>query len=102
MEDPLMSTETFQTHCFLCGAVARCRETDHGNRRYFRCTSPKCGEYEISHTAMGRLDTSADFKTHASETVSKLRDPEQIYEIVFDSATGCVSERVVTRRQELR
>lgn len=51
---------------------------------------------------MGRLDTSADFKTHASEAISGLRDPEKIYEIVFDSATGCVSERVVTRRQELR
>lgn len=93
---------SFQTHCFLCGAIARCRETDRGNRRYFRCTNPNCGEYEISHTAMGRLDTSADFKTHASETVSKLRDPEKIYEIVFDPATGRVNEAIVTRRQELR
>jgi hypothetical protein len=102
MEDSLMSTETFQTHCFLCGAVARCRETDRGKRRYFRCTSPACGEYEISHTAMGRLDTSADFKTHASQTISQLGDPEKVYEIVFDAAMGCVDGRPVARRQELR
>lgn len=97
-----MSTETFETHCFLCGAVARCRDTDHGNRRHFRCTSPKCGEYEISHTAMGRLDTSADFKTQASEAICQLRDREEVYEIVLDPATMQVSGRVVPRRQELR
>jgi len=97
-----MRGETFQTHCFLCGAVAQCRETDHGKRRYFRCTSPTCGEYEISHTAMGRLDTSADFKARACETISRLRDPEKIYEIIFDDATRCVDGRAVERRRELR
>ncbi len=91
-----MDTETFETHCFLCGAAARCMDTGYGNR-HFRC--PKCGEYEISHAAMGRLDTSADFKTHASETISRLHDPDKIYEIVFDAATGLVSGSVVTRRQ---
>lgn len=93
-----MGTEIFETQCFLCGAPARCRDTDYENRRHFRCTSPKCGEYEISRTAMGRLDTSPDFKSHASEAISRLHDPDKIYEIVFDSATGGVSGRVVTRR----
>ncbi len=68
----------------------------------FDARARKCGEYEISHTAMGRLDTSADFKTHASRTISQLRDPDRIYEIVFDSATGSVIGRVVNRREELR
>jgi hypothetical protein len=53
-----MVSEFFETHCFLCGSSVRCRDTDHGNRRSFRCTNTKCGEYEISHTGMGRLDTS--------------------------------------------
>ena|SRR3990172_1314538 len=97
-----MGTEKVETHCFLCGAVAQCRDTDHGNRRHFRCTSQKCGEYEISHTAMGRLDTSADFKHEASKAICQLRDPDQIYEIVFDSTTKQVSGKVVPRRQELR
>jgi hypothetical protein len=97
-----MDIEIFETHCFLCGAAAQCRDTDFGNRRHFRCTSQTCGEYEIFHTAMGRLDTSLDFKTHASEAISLLRDPDKIYEIVFDSITGCVSGEIVSRRQELR
>lgn len=94
-----MFTEIFETHCFLCGAVARCKDTDHGNRRHFQCT--KCGEYEISHTAMGRLDTSADFKNQASEAIRRLRDSEEIYEIVLDPATMQASGRAVPRRPEL-
>lgn len=97
-----MGTELFETHCFLCGASALCRDTDYGNRRYFRCTNPKCGEYEISHTAMGRLDTSPDFKTHASEAASRVQDRAKIYEITFDSTASCVNCQVVARRKELR
>ena len=97
-----MGTGIFETKCFLCGAVARCRDTDSGNRRHFRCTGPTCGEYEISHTAMGRLDTSLDFKTHASDAISRLHDPDKIYEIVLDSATGLVNGAVVIRRRELK
>jgi hypothetical protein len=97
-----MDPEIFETHCFLCGSVAQCRDTDSGNRRHFRCTSTTCGEYEISHAAMGRLDTSMDFKNHASAAISQLHDIDNIYEIVFDATTGCVSGEVVTRRQELR
>ena len=97
-----MGAEIFETQCFLCGTAARCKDTDHEERRHFWCANPKCGEYEISHAAMGRLDTSPDFKTHASEEISRLHDPDKIYEIVFDSATGGVSGRIVTRRQDLR
>ena len=97
-----MVTEFFETHCFLCGFSARCRDTDHGNRRYFRCTNPKCGEYEIFHTAMGRLDTSPDFKTHASQAASQVRDRDKIYEITFDTTAGCVNGEVVARRNELK
>ena len=97
-----MSTELFETHCFLCSAPARCRDTDRGSRRYFRCTNPTCGEYEISHTAMGRLDTSPDFKTHASHAASQVHDRDRIYEITFDSTAGCVNGEVVIRRDELK
>jgi hypothetical protein len=97
-----MGTGIFETHCFLCGASARGRETDHGNRRQFWCTNPKCGEYEISHTAMGRLDTSPDFKARASDAASRVHDRDKIYEVTFDSKAGCVNGEVVTRRSELR
>lgn len=97
-----MGTELFETHCFLCGASARCRDTNYGNRLHFHCTNPKCGEYEISHTAMGRLDTSPDFKTHASEAASRVQDRDKIYEVTFDSTAGCVYGEVLARRKELR
>jgi hypothetical protein len=51
---------------------------------------------------MGRLDTSADFKHEASKAICQLRDPDQVYEIVFDATTKQVSGNVVPRRQELR
>jgi hypothetical protein len=97
-----MGSEIFETHCFLCGSSARGRDTDQGKRRQFWCTNPKCGEYEISHAAMGRLDTSPDFKSHASEAASRVRDPDKIYEITFDSKAECVNREVVPRRNELR
>jgi len=51
---------------------------------------------------MGRLDTSPDFKTHASQAASQVRDRDKIYEITFDTTAGCVNGEVVARRNELK
>jgi len=95
-----MVTQTYHTTCFLCGGAAQERETDHANRRLYRC--PKCGDYEISRKAMGRLTDSPAFKARASEAAAAVKDPDKIYEITIDNKSGDVLGTVVVRRQELR
>src|ERR1700747_695853 len=94
-----MATPTYAAECFLCGTDAICRDTDHANRRLYRC--PKCQDYEISRLAMGRVATSEDFKSHASRLDAQVSDPPKIFEIVFDSPSGQVTCGVVDRRGEI-
>src|SRR5437870_1806081 len=95
-----VASATYDAECFLCGADAICRNTDHTNRRLYRC--PKCRDYEISMTAMGRLADSDDSKSFASHAAAKVTDPAKIYQIIFNPATGQVDCTVVDRREVIR
>ena len=95
-----MATVTYDTTCFLCHSPAKARDTDYGNRRMYRCST--CGEYEISRTAMGRINDSLAFKAQASIAAAAVAAPDQIYEIIVEGQSFEVVGRVVRRRTELR
>ena len=82
-----MNPTEYEARCFLCGHEAIYKETDYGNRRYYSCSNPICGEYEISRTAMHRLENAEEFKEEAIPKANKCRDTEEILEIIATSPT---------------
>ena len=79
-----MSNQDIEAKCFLCGHNAVYNETDYANRRFYQCTNPSCGEYEISRTAMHRLKNSNEFKEIAIRKANKCLDTNEILEIIVD------------------
>ena len=76
-----MSNQEIEAKCFLCGHNAVYKKTDYANRRFYQCTNPNCGEYEISCTAMHRLENANEFKEIAILKANKCRDTDEILEI---------------------
>jgi hypothetical protein len=97
-----MSTPVIDDVCFLCGGEAKWHESERGNRRHYRCASPKCGEYEISLGAMERVAHSTKFKEGASAMAAQVKDPELILEIrMSDGMPKEITARPVKRRASL-
>ena len=71
--------------CFLCGSSASYEETDYANRRFYRCPNDDCGEYEISLSAMTRLEHNSEFKQRAIPKAKSCKDTENILEIIVRS-----------------
>jgi hypothetical protein len=82
--------------CVLCNAPARTEETDHGNRTYFACTNPRCGDYEISKRAARDLEDNADRKEALCERVSGANQQGQVVEI-FIAADGALQASILKR-----
>jgi ssDNA-binding Zn-finger/Zn-ribbon topoisomerase 1 len=70
------------TTCFLCGSPAVATDTDRGNRKLYRCSNSDCGDYEISRTAMRRLENSAGHKADLVERVHSYRGSGKLLEII--------------------
>ena len=79
-----MSKKT-KDSCFLCGFEALCEETDYSNRRFYICSNPICGEYEVSLIAMKRLQDAAEFKEKAIAKAHACVDTDNILEIATSS-----------------
>ena len=77
-----MPSQEIEAQCFLCGSDAVYIETDYANRRFYSCTNPECGEYEISKTAMGKLEHAGEFKEKAMPKAKRCRDTDKILEII--------------------
>ena len=66
------------------------------------CSSPSCGEYEISLRAMEHVKNNTEFKRRASAMASRVKDPELILEIRIDNGPErTVSATLVKRRPSL-
>lgn len=88
--------------CFLCNANARWQESEGGRRRHYLCSSPSCGEYEISLGAMERLKFDIEFRKRASAKASRIKNPGLILEIrIHPGPTRTVSATAVKRRPSL-
>ena len=96
-----MGNQPINSACFLCGQDAICSKTDFGNRRFYKCSNPDCGEYEISGTAIDRLKHAEEFKKNAMQKAKACRDTDEILEIPVTSTqvvtASCRQTRAVTR-----
>ena len=77
-----------QDSCFLCGHDAVYEETDYSSRRFYQCSNPACGEYEISIIAMKRLQGASEFKEKAITKANKCVGTENILEITTSSESS--------------
>lgn len=93
-----MSTSQELSHCFLCGAEARSTDTDAGNRKFFLCTNPQCGDYEISTRAMRRMEDNHSHKQVAMVEAHAHRGSDLVVEICV-GADNQVVLRPVPREQ---
>lgn len=93
-----MSANSVLTTCFLCGAEATCTDTDAGNRKFYQCTNPQCGDYEISRAAMRRMENVTAHKQQAMEQARMCRGTDKFLEIIVGTDSEVVG-RPVPRSQ---
>lgn len=91
-----MAKNAIDTNCFLCGKPAVCTDTDHGNRKLYRCSNPNCGDYEISVTAMRRLENSAGHKEDLIQLVHSYNGSDKFAEVIV-GPDNQVTAQVVPR-----
>ena len=89
-----MAKNTIDTNCFLCGKPAVCTDTDAGNRKLYRCSNVNCGDYEISMTAMRRLENSAGHKEDLMQLVRSYSGTGKLVEIIVGSDNQVVAQAV--------
>jgi hypothetical protein len=94
-----MSAESITTSCFLCGSESSCRDTDAGNRKFYQCSNQDCGDYEISRTAMKRMEQSPGHKQQAMRQAKAYRGTDDTLEIFVDSDNQIVGQPILRSKQ---
>jgi predicted RNA-binding Zn-ribbon protein involved in translation (DUF1610 family) len=89
-----MGANSVAANCFLCGAEAICTDTDAGNRKFFQCTNPECGDYEISRTAMRRMEDAPTHKQQAMRQAHMYRGTDKFVEIIVGPDSQVVVQPV--------
>lgn len=89
-----MAKNTIDTDCFLCGKPAVRTDTDAGNRKVYRCSNLDCGDYEISVTAMRRLENSAGHKEDLMRLVRSQSGTDKLVEIIVGPDNQVVAKTV--------
>ena len=89
-----MGESTINTTCFLCGAPTTCVDTDAGNRKFYQCSSAACGDYEISATAMRRMQNAPSHKQQAIQQAHAYRDTDKFLEIIVGPDSQIVGRAV--------
>jgi hypothetical protein len=85
--------------CFLCGEPAHSTPIDQGSRTYFECSSPECGDYEISWSAMERLSRNERFKLRAKQEANSCRGEGAYFEITVSGASEITGTRIKKTRR---
>lgn len=93
-----MPTEMITTACFLCDSPASCTDTDRGNRKFYQCSNEGCGDYEISRTAMRRMEQAPGHKHQAMQQVHIYRGMDKIVEIVVGPDNRVVGQPVLRKQ----
>jgi hypothetical protein len=89
-----MAKNAIDTNCFLCGKPAARADTDAGNRKLYRCSNPDCGDYEISVTAMRRLENSVGHKEDLMQLVRSHSGTDKLVEIIVGLDNHVVAKPV--------
>jgi hypothetical protein len=75
------TTAPVRAKCFLCESEALAKDTDYGNCVLYRCTNPDYGDYEISRTAMSRLEHLTERKHAIRDMARQYRGTGRIVEV---------------------
>jgi ssDNA-binding Zn-finger/Zn-ribbon topoisomerase 1 len=89
-----MAKNEIDMTCFLCGKPTVCTETDAGNRSFYRCSNPECGEYEISVAAMRRVESATGHKEQLMQYVCAYRDTDKFVEVIVGPDNQVVAQPV--------
>lgn len=89
-----MANSTIDTTCFLCGAPATCTDKDRGNRKFYQCSNAACGDYEISVTAMHRMQDAPGHKQQAMQQARTYRNTDKFLEIIVSPDNQVVGNAV--------
>jgi hypothetical protein len=93
-----MTQKSFTTTCFFCDAESTCTDTDAGNRKFFQCTNPQCGDYEISLRAMRRMEDAPTHKRQAMEQAQMYRGTDKFVEFVVGPDNQVVGQPVMRKQ----
>jgi len=72
-------------NCYLCSAEAEISGQDYGRRKNVRC--PSCGYYEVTNTAILRLEDNGmpeAIRADLIKTIRLINETDKDAEIVFD------------------
>ena len=73
--------ELEETTCRLCGSPANCAATDEGNRTYCECSSPRCGDYEISRAAGKTVEANEHVRQELSQQARDCKSKGEILRV---------------------
>lgn len=96
-----MAQNQIHTTCFLCGQPATCGDTDFGNRKFYQCSAADCGDYEISVTALRRLENATSHKEQLKQLAHGYRGTDKLVEIVV-GADNQIAAKAVLRDSSAR
>lgn len=96
-----MSRPVRDEPCFLCGAPAKCCDSDYENAKCYSCSSAECGKFEISNRAIKELSGSPGLREVLSKEASRNKDRALILTILYSSADGRLTTDVRPKRPTL-
>lgn len=67
-----------ESKCWICESDSTYTEMDSANRRYYRCSNPECGEYDISRISRERKANDSQFKAQLMILANKCKDSDKI------------------------
>lgn len=82
------------TQCILCGATATMSQTDRNNAEYYKCSSPQCGDYEISRKARASMEQSTRRRSLLSAEAAQARDAGKVLRIYNDNQFQLTLSRI--------
>ncbi len=94
-----MSEQAIETKCFLCKTDAQCEKFDFGKRHHYLCSSPQCGEYIVTDTAMRKLRVrgTLSWKQQISALAAAKRTDNTVIEIWVNPQTRQLETHFVSR-----
>tara|TARA_R110001583_G_scaffold190814_1_gene355369 strand:- start:1784 stop:2068 length:285 start_codon:yes stop_codon:yes gene_type:complete len=73
-----VSSNAINTKCWICAERATFIEMDHANRKYYQCSAPDCGDFDISWRAEESKSDSHTFKEHLKSLANKHRGSDKV------------------------
>lgn len=63
-EKNICQVKKISTTCWICQSDASSTDIDHSNRKFYQCTAPDCGDYDISWRSEEIKEADVAFKEY--------------------------------------